>query len=150
MNPEVENGAIVDFVTAYVALSKGKRFEDKRALWDADESQPLLRPEESGSALVGWPAIDAYWSRSKETMRDLETRFWDFGVTRLADDIALVTYAQRWRAHMADASSLLSGPIASTVRVVMALRNRGSGWRVFLCVEGHVDGVEYFRSLIRT
>ncbi len=150
MNTRASDQEIADFVRAYVALSKGKRFAEKRALWDADEPFPLLHPEEASVALVGWPALNAYWSHSNAVMRDLETQCWDIGVTWLGPGNAIATYLQRWRATLENASSLLSGPIASTVRVVLGVRNRGPGWRVFCCVESHVDGVEYFRLLLQT
>jgi hypothetical protein len=146
---DASDESVIAFVEHYVSLSKGKRFDAKRALWDPEESQPILRPEEATQAFVGWPALERYWSHSNSVMRDLETRCWGFHVHRLSAQAALVTYTQRWKASLTDAASLLSGPIASTVRVVLALRDRGSGWRIYLCIESHVDGVEYARALLR-
>ena len=118
-----ERAAIEHLVRAYVALSAGLRFAEKRAYWDEDEPSPVLAPEEAATPLVGWDAIERYWSGSRESIADLRTECFDVHVNLLAPDLA--------------------------VRATFALRKRPAGWRIFASVEAHVDGAEYFRSLYR-
>lgn len=133
-------------VHAYIGLSKGQRYEEKRAFWDAQEPTPVLSPEESNAPHVGWPAIGAYWNHARGSMASLETECWDVEPVLLSPSLALVTFKQRWRAVMSGDGPLTGTPIAATVRVSMALRKRGHDWKIFMSVESHVDGPTYFRT----
>lgn len=144
-----ERAAIEHLVRAYVALSSGLRFAEKRAYWDEDEPSPVLAPEETATPLVGWDAIERYWSGSRESIADLRTECFDVHVNLLAPDLALAIFRQHWTATMAGPAYLAGAPLAATVRATFALRKRPAGWRIFASVEAHVDGAEYFRSLYR-
>lgn len=145
-----DSQAIEALVHAYLALSSGADLGAKRAFWDADEPFPLLAPEELPQALIGWAAIDRYWSETGALLDGLHTELLSIHARRLTQDWATAIYAQRWRASIPSAAALLPRPIASTVRVMMGLRQRASGWRICSIVEGHVDGVEYFRAHYRS
>jgi hypothetical protein len=144
-----ERAAIEHLVRGYVALSAGMRFAEKRAYWDEEEPSPVLAPEESAAPLVGWDAIEAYWSGSRESIADLRTECFDVHVNLLASDLALAIFRQHWTATMAAPTYLAGAPLAATVRATFALRKRVAGWRIFASVEAHVDGAEYFRALYR-
>jgi hypothetical protein len=145
--PGGEAETLVALVRAYIALSKGQRYEEKRAFWDAEEPQPLLSPEESNAPHIGWPAIETYWSHARGSMASLETECWDIEPLLLSPGFALVTFKQRWTAVMSGQGPLTGVPIAATVRVSMAFRKRDGRWRIFMSVESHVDGATYFRAL---
>jgi hypothetical protein len=138
---------LIALVRDYIALSKGQRYEDKRGFWDADEPHPVLSPEESNEAHIGWPAIENYWGHSRGSMASLETECWDIEPTPLSPTLALITFKQRWTATLSGQGPLTGTPIAATVRVSMAVRKRGADWKIFMSVESHVDGPTYFRAL---
>lgn len=127
---------LVPLIERYISYSEGMNFEGKRALWDRDEPAPLLMPEEAAAPLVGWAAIDAYWSKSRVVMTSLKSRSANHRCRLLAAEIALVTYDLRWVATLA-------GPprpaIAADVRVTALLRKKPEGWRYFHLMEGPID-----------
>ncbi|MBL8642904.1 MAG: nuclear transport factor 2 family protein [Rhodospirillaceae bacterium] len=124
-------------VAEYVSYSEGMNFEAKRALWDQDDTAPLLCPEEAPEPLIGWPAINAYWSKSREVMASLKSQTANVRARLIALDIALVTYDMRWIATLSGAAS--RKPIAADVRVTALLRKKPEGWRYFHLMEGPVD-----------
>ncbi len=65
---------IAALVAQYVGYSEGMNFEGKRSLWDQDDPQPLLMPEEAHEPIIGWAAINAYWSKSRVIMESLKSR----------------------------------------------------------------------------
>jgi hypothetical protein len=129
--------AVLAVVQRYVACAQNMDFVGRKALWDRDEPLPILCPEESEQALIGWEALDAYWSASRQSMASLKAKAVDHAVTLLADDIALVTYRSRWIAEMAGA--MPTPAIAADVRMTALLREKPEGWRYFQLVEGPVD-----------
>ncbi|MDX2224128.1 MAG: hypothetical protein SFV21_15365, partial [Rhodospirillaceae bacterium] len=100
---------------------------------------PLLMPEEAHAPLIGWAAIDAYWSKSRVVMESLKSRTANHRVRLLADDIALVTYDMRWVATLAGPKEVPRKPIAADVRVTALLRKKPDGWRFFHLMEGPID-----------
>ncbi|GMU68648.1 MAG: hypothetical protein AMXMBFR37_09800 [Steroidobacteraceae bacterium] len=139
---------IEDIVNRYIGLSDGMRFAEKRQFWDADEDTPLLAPEEVGAPLVGWQAIEKYWGATRATLQSLRTECWDIVVNPMSETEAIALFKQRWVARMTAPEYLAAAPLASTVRVSMGLRRRAATWKIFMSVESHVDGVEYFRDVV--
>lgn len=127
----------METVRRYVACAENMDFAARRALWDQDELQPILCPEESPEPLIGWAALDEYWSRSRRSMAELRAEATDFNISELAPDIVWATYLSRWIARMAEAAE--SAPIAADVRMNALLRKKPEGWRYFQLVEGPVD-----------
>jgi hypothetical protein len=138
---------VVDTIRQYVACAKTMDFAGRKALWDHDEPLPILCPEEATQPLVGWEALDAYWSRSRVTMADLKALATNFTITILADDIALATYDNRWIAHMAGPTE--EPAISADVRMNALLRRKPEGWRYFQLVEGPVDLMTMARQAAR-
>ena len=130
---------LIALVERYVGYSEGMDFEGKRALWDVDDPAPLLMPEEAHEPLIGWPAINAYWSKSRVIMESLKSRTANHRVRQVAPDIALVTYDMRWVATLAGPANVARKPIAADVRVTALLRRKPEGWRFFHLMDGPVD-----------
>jgi hypothetical protein len=128
---------IIAVIQRYVGCAASMDFAGRKALWDADEPEPILCPEEAGEPLIGWQAMDAYWSRSRVVMADLKAQATGLCIAMLADDLAFATYSNRWIATMAGA--LPEAPIAADVRMNALLRKKPEGWRYFQLVEGPVD-----------
>ncbi|MFL2770592.1 MAG: YybH family protein [Rhodospirillaceae bacterium] len=134
-----EIDAIRETVLAYVACSEGMNFSGRRKLWDQAENLPILCPEEAPQPLVGWDALDKYWSRSRKTMDSLRTKASNIRIRILGDGLALVTYQSRWIATLAQAGHLPEKPISADVRMTAVLRKTTDGWRYIHLVEGPVN-----------
>jgi ketosteroid isomerase-like protein len=130
---------LVPLIERYVGYTKTMDFAAKRALWDADDPAPLLMPEESTEAHIGWPAIQAYWGTWRGAMESVDARTANHHCRLIAPDIALVTYDMRWSAVLAGAASEPRKPIGADVRVTALLRRKPEGWRFFHLMEGAVD-----------
>lgn len=142
-----EEQAVVSTIREYVACAQTMDFAARKALWDHDEGMPILCPEEAIEPLIGWDALDAYWSRSRVTMADLKAMATNFSIALLADDIALATYDNRWIAHMAGPTK--EPAISADVRMNALLRKKPEGWRYFQLVEGPVDLMTMARQAAR-
>ena len=147
MSDDIE--AVRETVLAYVGCSKDMNFVGRKALWHAAEETPILCPEEAPEPLVGWDALDAYWSRSRETMASLKTKATNIRVRILSDGIALASYQSRWIATLAQAGHLPEKPISADVRTNAVLRKTSDGWRYIHLVEGPVDLMTMARQSAR-
>lgn len=130
---------IAELIETYVGFSESMDFAGKKNLWDADDPLPLLMPEEAHVPLVGWDAIDAYWSQSRVVMESLKSRSANHRVREIDTGIALATYDMRWVATLAGPSNSERKPISADVRVTALLRRKPEGWRFFHLMEGPVD-----------
>ena len=130
---------VTDIVLAYVACSEGMDFATRKSLWDPAEATPVLCPEEAPEPLIGWDALDAYWSRSRETMASLKTKATKIRVRLLGEELALASYQSRWIATLSQTGHLPEKPISADVRMNAVLRRTADGWRYIHLVEGPVD-----------
>jgi hypothetical protein len=128
---------IIAVIQRYVGCAASMDFAGRKALWDADEPEPILCPEEASEPLIGWQAMDAYWSRSRVVMADLKARATGFSIILLSPDLAWATYENRWIATMAGPTP--EPPIAADVRMNKKKKKKPEGWRYFQLVEGPVD-----------
>ncbi len=128
---------VVATIRHYASLAESMDFAGRKALWDPDEGLPILCPEESETPLIGWDALDGYWSHSRTSMASLKAKVTNIRVSMLADDIAWATYDNRWIATMA--GPVPQPPISADVRMNALLRRKPDGWRYFQLVEGPVD-----------
>lgn len=140
MNPPSQN--LVEFFRDYVALSKGMRFDKKRAWWDEYELCPVLKPEESTNILTGWPAIQNYWDATRAALNDLSSSIDEIQTNWINESLAITTFKLRWKANM-DGPFLGGGPLGALVRVTAATRLKPPGWRIFSYIEAHVDPMTY-------
>ncbi len=136
----------LETVRRYVSCAQDMDFAGRKALWDRDEALPILCPEECDEPLIGWDALDTYWSRSRASMSELRAKAVNFRVNVLADDIVLVTYDSRWIASMA---GMDEPAISADVRMNALLRKKPEGWRYFQLVEGPVDLMTMSRQAAR-
>ena len=130
---------IAPLIDEYVGYSETMDFAGKKRLWDSDDPQPLLMPEEAHAPLVGWDAIDAYWSQSRVVMETLKSCAANHTAREIDHGVALVTYDMRWLATLAGPKSVHRKPISADVRVTALLRRKPEGWRFFHLMEGPVD-----------
>lgn len=130
---------IARLIEEYVGYSETMDFAGKKRLWDIDDPLPLLMPEEAHVPLVGWEAIEAYWSQSRVVMTSLKSRSANHSAREIDDGIALATYDMRWLATLAGPKEIERRPISADVRVTALLRRKPEGWRFFHLMEGPVD-----------
>lgn len=130
---------ITVLIQRYVGYSESMNFDGKKALWDADDPSPLLMPEEAHAPLIGWAAIDAYWSKSRVIMETLKSQTANHTVREIDEDLVLATYDMRWVATMAGPKDVPRNPISADVRVTALLRQKPEGWRFFHLMEGPID-----------
>lgn len=126
-------------IKQYVSYSETMDFAGKKALWDGDDPSPLLMPEEAHAPLIGWDAIEAYWSKSRVIMETLKSQTANHLVREIDDGLILATYDMRWIATMAGPKGVPRKPISADVRVTALLRQKPEGWRFFHLMEGPVD-----------
>lgn len=130
---------IAQLIKTYVGFSETMDFTGKKALWDKDDPLPLLMPEEAHAPLVGWAAIDAYWSQSRVVMESLKSRSANHQAREIDTGVVLATYDMRWVATLAGPKQVPRKPISADVRVTALLRCKPEGWRFFHLMEGPVD-----------
>ena len=127
---------ITDLIETYVSFSSGMRTDAKKDLWDVDDGDAVLKPEEVDAPLFGWAAIDAYWSGYKDIMSSLDARPRDIRVIEIATDLVVATCVVTWMATLNGPS--YPKPISGDVRVAAYLRRKPEGWRIFHYVEAPV------------
>ena len=137
MTPLLDN--VTKLIVEYVSYSEDMDFEGKRALWDQDDPAPLLMPEEAHVPLIGWDAINAYWSKSRVIMESLKSQTANHTAREIDDGIVLATYDMRWIATMAGPEGVPRKPISADVRVTALLRKKEPSWRFFHLMEGPID-----------
>ena len=138
---------ILETVQRYVGCAETMDFKGRKALWDPDETLPILCPEEAPEPLIGWQALDEYWSHSRVIMAELKAQASNFRILLLADAIALVTYDNRWIATMAGPAQ--EPAISADVRMNALMRRKADGWRYIQLVEGPVDLMTMSRQAAR-
>ena len=97
---------------------------------------------------MGWPEIEGYWSATRASLRNLESRCFDISASQLERNLALVIFKLAWRAEV-DGPFLSGGPLGALVRVSAFLRRKDETWRFFVYVEGHID-VAAFAAIMET
>jgi hypothetical protein len=121
------------FIEEYISYSGGMRTDAKKAMWDQDDDDVVLKPEEVDTPLFGWAAIDAYWGGYKDVMSSLDARPRDIKVVQLNEDLAICNWTTTWIAQLNGPS--YPKPIAGDVRGTAYLRRKPEGWRMFHYVE---------------
>jgi len=130
---------VTSLIKEYVAYSETMDFAGKKALWDSDDPAPLLMPEEAPTPLIGWSAINLYWSQSRVIMKSLKSQTANHTVRQIDRDLVLATYDMRWIATLAGPKDVSRKPISADVRVTALLRQKPEGWRFFHLMEGPID-----------
>jgi ketosteroid isomerase-like protein len=125
---ERELRAVVD---AYAQAWKEKDFAALKALWDPDVAEPIYVPEET-DRVVGWDALDRYWSDCEQALDLVRAEPRELLVQRITADSALASFAMQAQWLAVGEKEPGSNP---DVRVSMILRRRPDGWKLVHYVE---------------
>ncbi|MSO64261.1 MAG: hypothetical protein EXQ85_00395 [Alphaproteobacteria bacterium] len=120
-------------LTTYVERWNAWEMAALRAMWDADEPEPIYVAEER-DALIGWDALAAYWKVSEPRRSEHFIRFFDLRVRALAPTLAHAFYSLSWNFFMRD-NPLYQHPIGGEVRATTLLRKKSDGWKLFHHIE---------------
>ncbi len=121
-----------------------REFEATRALWDADEPNPVYLAEEIEDYLRSWPEIERYWADTRAALPHLGVRHWDLRAHAVAADLAIATCHMHWDAWIAGAAR----PIGGDVRVTATFRKRPAGWKLIHYVEAPMAPTIYLRRAL--
>ncbi len=116
-------------------------FDRLRSLWDPDEAAPLYLPEEVGQALIGWDAIEAYWSATRQATAAIRLETWNLHARELGPGLASAVFDMRWIGEFSGHPR----PIGGDTRVAAVFRWRDGGWRFIQYVEAPLAPIVYFR-----
>lgn len=126
-----------DEVTAvlerYVAHWNAWEMDAVKALWDADEKEPIYVAEET-PPLIGWDALDRYWAVSEPRRSEHYIGLSNVMVREIAPDVAHAFYRLSWNVFIRD-NHLYPKPIGGSVRATTLLRRKPEGWRLFHHIE---------------
>lgn len=138
-------GAVLD---EYEQCWSSLDFVRLRSLWDPDEADPIYVAEEGGAALIGYPAIEDYWSHTKAPLVRARLRTWDRRIKQVADDICVAYFAMRWMVELKPDGPMIVGasepvdgrrlPVGGDVRVTAMFRHTAAGWRFIHYMEAPI------------
>lgn len=116
-----------------------------KELWDGDDNEPFYLAEEAGDWVVGWEALERYWTpmpgrRMVEAMR---VRYSNLRVKRLAPDLASAIYHLRFDMKIRGRMPA----IGSEARVIATLRLKPEGWRYVSYAEAPMSPIKYVQHL---
>jgi ketosteroid isomerase-like protein len=130
--------------TELYARYGAREFEATRALWDADEAQPVYLAEEIDDFLRSWPEIERYWHGTRAALSHLGSRHRDVHAVQIADDLAIGTCWLHWDAVIVGRTE----PVGGDVRVTATFRRKADGWKLIHYVEAPIAPTIYFRKLL--
>lgn len=102
-----------------------------RALWDQDEHEPYVLPQEVTEPIIGWPAFDAHWKKSEARLRKCSMRVWDVHAKLLAPDLAIALYKFHWNGDIIG----FDHPVGIDSRATATFRRRNDSWKFIAYVE---------------
>lgn len=140
---EALRSALEAVVAEYYAAFGRLDFAAVRALWDADEPEPLCLPEESGTFLRDWAGLEAYWAETRRTLARVQARPRDLHARSLGPDLASADWNLHWDAEVIGRAA----PVGGEVRVAAIFRSRPAGWRLVQYVEAPLAPILYVRRL---
>lgn len=132
---------LATLIEQYVGYSATMDFAGKRAMWDRDDPQVLLMPEENKEPLIGWEAINPYWKDWSNVMEYIRSQSANHLARHLTPDLAVCHYDMRWVAKLRRAAK----PVSADVRVTSLWRKKPEGWRLFHLMESPIDGLTLMR-----
>ena len=104
-------------------------------LWDPEEAEPFLLPQEIEQPLVGWEALRGYLRRAGARLDAASMRVWNVNVKLVAPDLAVALYEMHW-------NGLIRGvvrPRGVDSRATVLFRRRGETWRICHYVEAPIS-----------
>jgi hypothetical protein len=124
---------VADVLGRYVAHWNAWEMDALKALWDADEEEPIYVAEET-PALIGWEALGRYWQVSEPRRSEHYIGLSDLRVREIAPGVAHAFYTLSWNVYIYN-NRLYPKPIGGTVRATTLLRRKPEGWRLFHHIE---------------
>ncbi len=100
-------------------------------LWDDQEEQPYLLPQEIARPIIGWDGLTAYYEAAKSRLVRCSMRVWDVNVKPLSSDLAVALYQMHWNGEIKGFDHLFG--IDS--RVTAIFRHRADRWLICHYVE---------------
>jgi hypothetical protein len=138
-----DDAAIRARLDAYAAAWSVMTAEALRPHWDA-LADPLYIAEEIDQPLIGWEAVEAYWTQNEALHARVSLRLSNIRPVALAADLAQAALDMAWDiAFRSGASRAMGG----TNRVVATLRRRDGDWRLTGWVEAPLAPIAYLRRL---
>lgn len=113
-----------------------------QAHWDEDEPTPVYVAEEC-EPHIGWPAILGYWNVDRSGSQRLLT--WrELTCVRAGAGVSIAFFHANWSTFI-PGNRLYPKPFGGPVRISMALRAKGAGWRAFHYVEAPLASIVQLR-----
>jgi hypothetical protein len=102
-----------------------------RALWDHDEPEPYLLPQEVAQPIIGWPGFDTHWKKTEARLKRCSMRIWDVHAKLLAPDVAMALYKFHWNGDIVGFDHL----VGIDSRATATFRRRDGAWKFIAYVE---------------
>jgi len=102
-----------------------------RALWDADETEPYLLPQEVPAPIVGWTAFDAHWKKAAGRLKRASMRVWDVKAKEIGPDLATAVYQFHWNGEIVGFDHL----VGIDSRATAVFRRKNGAWKFISYVE---------------
>lgn len=118
-------------------------FPAVRALWHPSEQMPWYLPEEETDFLMGWDAIEAYWARTRSSIKRLTMRTWNVNAKPMADDLIVLLYEMHWNAEVEGYPKPCGGD--NRVTALMRKGDEDLPWRFCHYVEAPLAPIMYLR-----
>ena len=100
-------------------------------LWDGEEDTPFCLPQEMPQPIIGWDALNTYYTNAKERLVRCSMRTWDLNVKLVSEDLAVALYQMHWNGEIKGFNHLFG--IDS--RVTALFRKRHDQWLICHYVE---------------
>lgn len=102
-----------------------------KALWDPNEPEPYILPQEVAEPTIGWAAFDAHWKKTEARLRKCSMRVWDVRVKLFAPDLALAFYKFHWNGDIIG----FDHPVGIDSRATATFRRSGDAWKFIAYIE---------------
>lgn len=102
-----------------------------RGLWDADETEPYLLPQEVSAPIIGWAAFDAHFKNAGSRLKRASMRVWDVHAKDIGPDLATALYQFHWNGEIIGFDHL----VGIDSRATATFRRKNEAWKFISYVE---------------
>ena len=102
-----------------------------RALWDADEPEPYLLPQEIEAPIIGWAGFDAHWKKAASRLKRSSMRVWDVHAKDIGGGLATAVYKFHWNGEIIGFDHL----VGIDSRATAIFRRKGDAWKFIQYIE---------------
>jgi hypothetical protein len=134
---------ITAFLDDYVAKWNAYDSTGLKAMWDADEREPIYVAEER-EPLIGWAALEAYWAAGASGGSTHLIKYRDLTAREIAPGVAHAFYRLSWNVYIPGGA--YPRPIGGWVRATSLLRRKPAGWRLFHHIEAPEASIIQLRA----